>query len=243
MVIIMMTTTEIMTRISGTTENTASPLFMCFPDRNNLSPENNMAKPARKNEKRLRYTMWPDGIKCVGPPVSCTRCFKKMSNRSITKPNAKRANTRTRPSQECPFICHVTSLPGQEYPVIRHDVRGRHNPRQVLVIAFVSRHLILRGVESQPHLITAVQCHVKVSPSAASLPQVAMNPPDESPYSLWTASTPSNTIGRAPSTSAVICDIGGFVLCSEATSRRLPGEEEPSLYQGPNRSRPARRRT
>lgn len=89
MAIIMITTTESTTRISGTTENSASPRFICLLTRRNRIPEKRVANPARKKENKLKYIIPPDvgmGV-CVPPAINIY--LRNKSKRSMTKPNAR----------------------------------------------------------------------------------------------------------------------------------------------------------
>jgi len=90
-VIAIITIMDTMTRMSGITENFASPWSMCRLIAMNLIPENRVATAARKKENKLRYTMCGDAVKCNSSPPNTINRLMNISKRSITNPNARRA--------------------------------------------------------------------------------------------------------------------------------------------------------
>jgi hypothetical protein len=87
--ITMITITEITTSMSGTTEYTASPLFMCLLTRRKRIPETNVAKAAKKKENQLKYIISADNGSGAGEPSALYKYFRKRSKRSTTKPKAR----------------------------------------------------------------------------------------------------------------------------------------------------------
>jgi hypothetical protein len=52
--ITIITITEMTTKMSGNMEKTASPLLMCLLTLRKRAPDTSMAKPAKKNDTRLK---------------------------------------------------------------------------------------------------------------------------------------------------------------------------------------------